>query len=471
MKLNIGSTAYRVEWVITEEFPERPFPFVYLSDGTLCYSLLSFLKHQYSLGLAKNTSSLTDLFRVVGEIKMFYNCLPSRHEKWLADPQILIIEYFEKRLYGTIRNNECSYGLWWKPSKNSTVRKLLRRFSEYEEYCHRYLDTAEINTSDVVTTAAIEYAKFQRKAKYDLLGHLTDYTQDPRFEKNTGMPNLSYENAENTGLRKQRCKYFPPEHIACLIDTAIDANQAAMYLLCAFAGLRESEAIQVLITDIVHRKGALLPDVILDHPVVGRTWDQESQKLMVRSDYLRTFNNPDFYQIGLSEKELNYVRAPIPRCNQPKPFRAGFKSVELEHYHEPFGYLVEWSNAFAQLKFFELLNSTVLLQERANHPFLFCSKNGAPLKLSCYEQRLSRQSKRITGTSHGTHSLRHFCGFYLNNTLNFTINMAKVFMRHKSITSTMKYFHTSAEKLKSALTGEAKINKWASLDFSMWGKR
>lgn len=472
MRRNIGSPCYYVNWIKTAEFPTRPFPMVYFSNGHLSYSLLAFLKNQYGLGFAKNTSGMNDLFRVVGEINLFYEVSTSKHESWHDDPRLLIIDYFEKKLHGTIRNGVCEMELYWPPSSLATIKRLLTRFNEYEKYCHAYLKTENMGTDDILGRSTVAYSKFRHMSKFSLLGHLMDLGKVDEMERDdrdvVPKGSVSHDNERQSSKQNRVLKYFPPNAIMDLIDTTEDSNQTAMYLLCAFTGLRESEALQVLISDIVMVSGSLVPDVILDHPAVGDTWDLQNNKLINRTEYLATFADPDFYQEGLSRIDLEYVRNPTPRVNVPMPFKAGWKTVELVNQDQQYGYLLEWTSSYAQLKFFQLLNSSLLNQNRANHPFLLCGTKGAPLRKATYEKRLERKSLQLLGQKYGTHTLRHFCGFYLNNSLGFTIDVAKRFLRHKSIESTEKYFHTSPEKKKALLAGK-RSNIWEELDFSSWG--
>ena len=475
IKILTGNPYYIVNWCenVAEFGSDRPFPLVYMHNGELCYSLLAYLKHLFAIGAAKQTSSLNDLFRCIAEISIFYEKSTVQHFRWSKDPRLLIIDYFEKCLHGTIRDGNCDLDLWWQGRSVSNIKRMLTAFSKYESFCTDYLQTDPLSTSEVICESALSYSAYKRKQEFNMLAHLTDFVAEPPTKNGH---HLAHGNEVDQNKRKRVPKFFPPSFVMPFIDSALDANQQALYLLCAFCGLRASEAVQIFINDIVAVQGTLVPDVIIDHPVSGETWCHKTSKLIKRTKVLETFCDPDFFDPTLSEKELSYARHPIPRCNAIKPMHAGWKGVLLEPQIPIFGYILQWTNDAAKIKFFNLVNKKLLSQKRANHPFLFCAGNGAPLSLSTYEKRIERESKRLTGQKYGSHSLRHFCGFYLSNTLDFRLEDARSILRHKRIESTNVYYHVTSEKLAEAF-GKAKNkenqipNKWKELSFNKWIKQ
>ena len=481
MRRNIGSASYIVAWTLTSEFGDREFPFVYLHDGTLSYSLTAYLHFQFSLGLAKNTSSLNDLFRTVAEIKVFYDAVKKKGEdknedrkkfqhqykRWLENPQYLIIDYFEAKLYGTINDDGCPLGIFWKPTRFQNIKRQITQFARYEKFCQDHLNTESMNSNDVVVLATNKFAEFVHKSKYSLLGHLVDTSSIKGRGSSSYLNSKPNHGNEQIPKGETTVKYFPPLKVQSLIDETSDVNQVGMYLLCAFAGLRESEAVQVLCSDIVFTGEGPFPDVMLGHPSNSSTWCNQTKKLINRKVVLKSFCDPDFFQEKLSTTDLDFLRNPRPRFDVAGSYHAGWKTVQLIHPHDKYGYLLNWSNVNARIKFTKILGD-LMKQRRANHPYLFCGPNGTPLKLPTYEKRLERKSVEITGESYGTHSLRHFCGFYLNNNLGWKIQEASIFMRHRGIKSTEMYFHTAPEKIRSELSESVERNIWEELNFKEW---
>ncbi len=470
MKLLTGNPYYYVHWCETKEFSnERPFPLVYLNNGELCYSLLSFLKFLYSVGSGKNTSSLNDLFRCIAELTVLFEVSKHEHNRWRKDPRLLIIDYFEKSLHGTVRNGHCELGLWWTGRTVENVKRMLSAFSKYEIYCATYLNADPLSTSEVLCQSTIAYSEFRRRTEFNLLSHLRG--KPSNHSENSFNLALAHGQEQVSQRRNNFPKYFPPEQLMELVESTLDPNQKAIYLLCAFAGLRASEVLHVFVNDIVVQDGCLIPDLIVDHPVSGKTWCPKSGQLVSRIEVLNSFKNTQYYDPELSEKELKFVRNPIPRVNVPKPLHSGWKGGLLEPTVTKYNYVVQWTEENAQLKFFDIVNKFLMRQKRCNHPYLFCSTNGAPLRLSTYSKRFERESERLTGERYAPHSLRHFCGFYASNCLEVPIDVAKIILRHKRITSTAVYYHMSSEKLSDEIKKAKgieirKINRWKSISFS-----
>lgn len=468
MKLVPSNPYYHVHWCeeTTEFGRERPFPLVYMNNGELCYSLLAYLKHLYSVGAGKHTSSLYDLFRCISEITIFYERSSKEHTRWKQEPRTLIIDYFEKSLHGTIHRGNCNLGLWWEGSSVKNIKRKLRVFSKYEEFCAEYLSTDSLRSTEILCQSTIEYNVYRKRQDYSLLKHLKGVNTDSKKQSVI----FSHGQEPETRVENSTPNFFPPELVTKFIESALDDNQRAIYLLCAFTGLRASEAMHVLISDVVVNKKTAEFELIVSHPVSGSSWCHETRRLKRRKEILGSYNNAQYFDPSLSSKELQFVRYPIARVNVPKPLHLGWKGVLLEPQHSTFGYVVQWTEDAAKLKFFEIVQRYLLSQKRCNHPYLFCSKNGAPLSISTYSKRFERESLRLTGDKYNPHSLRHFTGFYICNYLDVSIDIAQKVLRHHHSSSTQRYFNMSAEKFSETLKKAKGIeinekNKWKQIPF------
>ena len=430
--------SYVVNWITTLEFPKRRFPIVYLFSGQISYSLTAYLRNEYSLGRGKNTVALSDLFRVVAELTHYYEVTPSKHEQWLRMPHQLIIDYFSERLHGTIRNGNCSKGLFWEGLDYSIMKKLIRAFTGYEQFCNNYFNTQSMQIGDLSASMANNYHKWKKPENFSLLSHLLDKPSKPEGSRVT----TAVSHGNEHGSESEEYRFFPPFKLQALIDNCHDVNQKCMYLLCSFAALRASEGLHIFVNDVVQSPTTMFSDVILSKPY-GKTWDHIKNRLTKRTDVLSGFVEPNFYNDNLAQKDLHFVRNPIPRVDEVGKLHLGWKGITIS-YEGLFGYTIEWLDDSARIEFERNLPK-VLSQYRANHPYLFCLPNGAPLNYDAYLKRFQRGSLRLTGKKYSTHSLRHFSGFYQANKLKSSIETAKVFMRHKVATSTDKYYHLTKE--------------------------
>lgn len=455
---------YKVNWVSTVEFPLRKFPLVYLHNGELSYSLVSYLSYEYKSGRGKNSSSLYDLFRVVAELTLFYNVNKDKHVQWGEMPHQLVIDYFGARLHGTIINGDCSCGLFWHPLKYQTIKKLINALKGYENFCSTYLNTTSMKLNEILPSHVSRYKGFKKDTSFNLLSHLNAGDDNP-IEHGTG---YSYEtNASLLNEKGNDYKYFDPEYIFEFIDREKNINYKAAYLLCAFCGLRISEALHILINDIVQSTTSLFHDVILSEPF-GLTWDHQNSCKIERTYILDSYRNPDYFSPDIDEKDLEFVINPKPRTNEIGKFKAKWKGITVSYDNRSVGYVLEWCDDFARLEF-ERLIPALLQQTRANHPYLLCKKGGAPLTYGAYEKHISRKSFSLTGETYSSHSLRHFSGYYVANKLKYSLKQAKIFLRHKNITSTDIYFSLSGESMRMELKQIDKSFTWDSLDFSAWG--
>lgn len=418
----------------TKEFGEKDFPIVHMFDGTTSHSLMLFLKHLFSIGRGKS-SELKKLFLVVSEMYKFYMISPESHDKWFNNRGTFVIDYFSSRLNGTIRNMQCEKGLYWEPLRMNTLKQRISQFKKFENFCVQHLGAIGGLPNDILYSSTKSYHSFRsRSEEFSLLAHLGVAEVSEAFSTY----NFTHEN-ESRARNSEVKKYWPPQHISEVIEDEHNINYQAIYLLCAFTGLRESEALHVLVSDIVTRGDDY--DVILSDPIVGKTFDLSIGALVPRKDLREKFRSRSKDLSNLDNIDIEYLRHLPNRTSLDNKHRyfLGWKGVTLHTVDPKFGYLLNWSCEIAKFKFCKLLPK-LLRQRRRQHPYLFCKPDGMPLTVMALEKAIRRKSRRITGSALGPHSLRHFCGYYLANGLELSLEQAQVFLRHASPISTAVYY-------------------------------
>ncbi|MBH0037764.1 tyrosine-type recombinase/integrase [Pseudoalteromonas sp. SWN166] len=462
------STSYIVQWTSCAEFPEREFPLVYLCNGTLSYSLLCYINHLYKTKRGKNTTKLYDLFRVVGDLTQYCLHRSDMISKWEKHPQQMLLCFFEDLYCGTV-NNTCLYGLSWDGVSLTTIRKLINEFDQYAAYVSNYLDYNILNIRDLFSGMSAQGNKFFKNNTYSLLEHL-DLGSKTNSWNNSG---VTYEHDPKMVFHNSNSKYsfFPPDKLESLLDRTNDINQRALYLLCAFTGLRASEALNIMVTDIVASETSIICSDIILSPPHSKTYCPTSNKLIDRKQVLLNFKLDDTSHISLDKSTLKYLNDPKPRTNAVGKYHLGWKGISVPYgANSKYGYTLDWVNDYARMAF-ERLIPHLLEQSRLGHPYLFClNTNGTPLTYNTYYRRLSRASTELCGESYGTHCLRHFCGFYIANTLKKGIDFAKVILRHKRHSSTAIYYNLQDETSRNYLSQnlafkQAKNTNWQSQDF------
>lgn len=435
----------------TKEFPDRDFPIVYMYDGTVPYSLILFLKHLYQTGRGKD-SALKVLFLTVGEMYKFYYRTKDKHDKWNSIPGTFILDYFSSRMHGTIDGQtlRCDRGLYWQPLKRNRLMVRLSAYEKYESFCKTYLGVENMVHDDLIYNATSVYSQLKAKEGKSLLHHLLD---PERVRNSRDLNSFSVVHAhERHKPGAKTYKYFPPQKIVDFINSQSDVNYRAAMLLMAFTGLRYSEVCHILISDIVPGVGGL--DVILDHPN-GLTWDHKNKARVKRESILNNSGKVISKTSDLDDSDLDFLTHLRTRSSLPKDHKyySGWKGVTFHTSDHKYGYILSWSSDKAKGEFIKLFKKLIHQPRRAGHPFLLCKNNGAPMTLDALEQKVRRDSNKITGKSYGPHSLRHFCGYYLANKLGVSMEHAQFFLRHANISSTEVYYMKSSASVKKELLG------------------
>jgi len=466
MKNNLGSRSHYIRYVRTKEF-ERDFPLVYLVDGKVSFSLLSFTKEQMDIGRGKD-AALRRIFKVVADIYQFYQANEDKHQDYLNRGHELIIDYFSAKLHGTIKNGVCDLGLFWKRTKYADVRKGITQFQKYQSYCKTYLNVAELVSDDMIHQMTVKYSAFEKKTNFKILEHIASVKDAMDDDQN--QTSLDYDNDAFDQSNSKIVKYFPPKKLKEFIDSEENINYKAAFLLCSFTGLRESEHLHILVNDIVYRGN--LAEVIISDPNTGNTFSLEKNKQVPRTEILSSCLHQHKAVSDLDDINIDYLsRLPV-RTNLHIKHRyfSGWKGVQLRVPDKKYGHLLEWTCGYAQELFTSLVRK-LLMQKRLSHPYLLCNtENGMPMTIDAYESRFRRHSAKVTGKELYSHVMRHFTGFYCANVLRVDQDEAKRYLRHKRRSSTDIYYNLSPEEVKRKIAMK-ETSIWDELDFSDWGNK
>ena len=461
VRRNLPSPYYFVNYVETVEFGHRLFPLVYLSNGELSYSLLAYLKENYKVGIGKEGSTQFNvLFRVVGELNYFFDSADDeQRRRWEETPRLLVVDYFSNKLYGFDSCcNESQKALFSKRVMLNNLIPLISRFNEYEQWYSTYSNADALDSEKVIHSLLRRYTSFKTRAKFDLFAHLADFSMPTHKTKLS----LSYEFETLTSMNK-KYTFFPPERIVELITSSMDINQEAMYLLCAFTCLRASEALQILISDIVSTDDEILPVILVNHPNSGFTYDHEHRAFISRRKYFEDRKSSKKLVEDMKSEDLHFMNNIRPRTLAAgSKYRLGWKGMLTEGVSndKPFGTTLIWTNDHAKVRFFQIYKRLVTQKRVCDHPFLICDGSGYPLSFSTYQKRLERQSLKILGVILRSHSMRHFSGYYIANVLEVSIEVARIYLRHCSITSTQVYYHVSNATVAKQMTGLEQKNRF-----------
>lgn len=453
----VGSITHYIKYVKTEEFGDREFPLVFTRSGEVNYALLVFTKHEYSTGGGKS-SSLLSVIKVVSDVYSFFELQPKKQSEWLSNPLEMIYAFFEAKLNGTIKTVEgkkvCSAGgLYWKASNLRYVKTQIKAYSKFESFADTYLGLVPSKIDQVMLNNAKKVKKGDPDHK-GLLSHLGDDSGVKMVKKKLNHTSEDY-GSEDTPSQTKITKYFPPRELTRFILSEKNIHYRAVYVLCAFTGLRASEALHVLIYDITPSDDGF-SDIMLSHPITGNTWDHDNNRPISRKRLFETRKAKSFDKNGLDEIDIELLenqRSRVSIADKDNRYKLGWKTITCHTAHHKYGYRLLWSNDYARLYFFKELLPTLLKQQRrGEHPWLFCDiKKGTPMTMGAYRTRMRRHSKAIIDSEEGTHSLRHFSGFYLKNALKQTLDQIKAFLRHANPSSTARYAQPTEEAVRAAL--------------------
>jgi integrase len=169
---------------------------------------------------------------------------------------------------------------------------------------------------------------------------------------------------------------------------------------------------------------------------------------------------PEWFTIEDLIAILDATISPLRKAMVAVQFNAGLRFVELQnlHYED-----IDWKNGgimFVPAKkrgtaiptFIDLEQTTmdyleVYTRTRNDAPgLLFCHSDGRPMGLKSYNRYLREKCESIGITPKSSHALRHGLATYLSEE-NVPIDKVSILMRHRNISTTMRYNHARREKV------------------------
>lgn len=466
MNNNLRSNYCRIEYYKTKQFPNELFPICYFFDGSVSLSLVAFCNMQLKVG-SGSLKALEKTSRVVARIYHFYQTQKEQNPHWESKSEAVFIDYFSSRLHGTITPNGDSTGLLYEKVLYNTAKAEIRDFNRFHNFCRRFMGV--LSSDDYIGDLSKRYSGKQKASKFNLLAHL-----DLSFKNSSvtcsseywQMPLRNSHKNDQSSFQSTKYKAFPHAKILDFISSQKNQNIKAAMLLQAFTGIRGSEALHVLITDIVPNAQRSI-EVIVSHPINGMTFDPISKRSVKRKDLFERFASQHKEKSGLSKVDLEFLNNLRPRIDIPNKYNLDWKGMYLPHvdYSTEYGYTLDWIDDFAK-KEFERLLPYLKKQRRRGHPYLLITEStGMPLTISNYTMTFRRHSETTCGLAYGPHSLRHFCGEYCANALDFSVEQTKSVMRHSSPNSTQLYYRKTKQKVRSELkqihgVGLGKDNAW-----------
>ncbi|RFQ06054.1 site-specific integrase [Pseudomonas putida] len=230
---------------------------------------------------------------------------------------------------------------------------------------------------------------------------------------------------------------FPIDKCVELIESAECLRDKVLWSFLAAAGCRVSEALTIIMDDIV----------------VNPESPQNNRVYIVDPDTRR-------------EILIKYI--PEAKLNK----------LEHKGRDKPDTFLIEpfasifWANL-------GLYHEEEMAKEKARHrpvihPFLFRNMRDGGAMPSSYQavwERFNKAAFKLTGTSYGFHSLRHMYAYYLvnhcpnprdPNRFGLDLKMVQLLMGHKSIKSTERYARKDAKMLEATFAAMNMIRMSAS---------
>lgn len=344
----------------------------------------------------------------------------------------LMRDFFEARAYGNSQ-------LGWSSVGRKAAKKEVRHASEFSKYCAENFDAIQVNPTekkllgDLNISDQIQFfSKLEYRKKWDFLDHLT-----PTTELGQGIITRFSVNPKTGRLnQKKTMSHFPPDKVLKLIAATTNIRDKLAFILLFFGGLRESEILQLYVTDITTPDGDT--EVRIGHPEFS-TYEWEDQ-----------FRGK---QVGNRQcfLEQRYGLAPRNKLGLTNPHHAGWKGMmyaKKDRYLEAeFYWLIPEMG-----RYFSKLHRIYLHQHRTgipdNHPYYFINmfgdSYGTATKISNFTKSFYRAAERIGLSSKdqgvNPHGARHFYGYFLASYLKIPIERAQLMLRHASITSTEVYY-------------------------------
>ena len=373
-------------------------------------------------------------------------------------------------------------GLYWPSMPRARALTLLRSIEDFLRwYQVEWLDRPEMRRASAFGQAlprdALTFTDvlvWSRLRQVSALAHL----KSPQKVRREGRYDVG---REPKGMSVKPAKFFPPDRVEALVIEGhkrpigrdmqpTNVRDQMIALLCAFGGLRRSEALHLWVNDVTldpARPGCAL--VVLHHPSEAKFTYVDgggSELTVTRKEYLAR-------EFGLEPRHL------VMRGR----YHAGWKGMEMDADARA---VVHWLDEDAGRVFWFLygvyvqdrrrimnLRKESLAREPAcgDHPFLFVSQGssrqkgrkkstGDPYSTQAYERNHRAAVKRLGlpyGKRHGTttHGLRHAYGQALMR-LGLAAPVIQKSLRHRHALSQVVYVAPDDAEVARALKAATK---------------
>lgn len=346
----------------------------------------------------------------------------------------------------------------WQPIREDTAISEYRAIVSYIRFCNDKYKTLPLlkkpeparnfHAFDVATSSKrdfFQHVRAQREYWQAILG----IARDRRPNVTPAPKTIQVRSAQGQTMSR--------DEVDLIIGAEKNPVLRAIWLLCAYGGIRISEALNIWCIDVM--PGAAIdrfepgaaqntPLVVLAHPRLSRFTGDFSDTSLQRNEFLQT-------RYGL-----------VPRSDLPKrhPMRAGWKGVTINNHRLGVSW-VYWLYPGPSFEFLNLVATMLRCRKgmpgAAAHPYLFINHKlgkhqGAPLKYKNVAKAFERACERVNlephVAGHNIHGFRHFFEATLEHTFKFKPEEVQAMMHHKSVTSQRDYGHPKVADIHGALS-------------------
>jgi integrase len=439
-------TAVSVRATIVEDNTgiKSQIPIVLTEDGELAAVT------DYLLKLEADGSSETVMKRFIRAIGLLLGYMEANKDLF-NEPKILF-QTFAKRLYtGTVGEDGLDpSGLYWVPTSTENTNRLVSSLTNFSDWVSDNFDTESMNPLREATSheQRLNYAAWYRKNQNDFLGHIKDKSINNTIRKARsikGRTPLTKTEDDAIAFPEVRWESFFRDGMGGAKDPRVALRDKLVLLMMHGGGLRESEALNLWVTDVFEDPNN--PDsaiVRIYNEVDGKApgnWKSRNGS-RTRGAYLKE----------------EYAR--IPRIRMSGTARIGWKCKVVDHqdnYIQVQWFPSDYGKVFMTLwKSYQKYRAIV----ECHHPYAFISFHsnsmGNPYTLNAFHQNYSSGLKRVGLLPNKTegldpHGHRHNYGRKLDRAgLNPLV--IRRCMHHKSLESQVPYTGKAQQEISEILT-------------------
>lgn len=478
--------------IVVQRIPTVPgleIPVLYLDerkeDGSIVLQPLQALTNYF---IANSAMSTTWMRQRASALGMLFDYLQQRrdHLLELAKSELhchfrIALTQFQNHLFrGTLVLDDDKVvdptGLYWMQSSPGRAMNVMRALSDFTAWVQ---ETEVDNTlvrqpADIIVPATgRDTARFLYIARYKR--EVSFFAHIKRVSKQRQPSNEAIFGSGAGGVNSAGHVQFPRQHLVSFIRAGFlvgrskselqnyeDHAAKIVTMLCAFGGIRRSEALHVWTNDVQWANGS--PVVFLHHPVQGKIHYADEGE-MLRADFLRRYHQME---------PRNLVRG---------KFHAGWKGIKCNSewwtqiYWLPLDGITEAFSEAVRTYLLDIRPELMRYRRKRglqDHPFLLVSTGyanhdsdldsvGAPYTYAAYRNAWARAVTRLRKITKDDniivkkklgltpHGLRHLYGSLLKE-LNVPANIIQEGLHHRSPLSQLVYTQPTAEHVHDVLS-------------------